>query len=137
MLLNALSTAEKFSTGGTTAIVGILMTFIMLTLLIGCVFLMNYIIKKSKNVVLMNKIIKNFKVRIQKLKDNKVKKSEPSSEVTESISSDNIEEKEEKAKIVIDNDTLDAINSAVDMYMVQGENGISHNDYTIKHIKKI
>ena len=121
MLLNALTIAEKFSTGGITALVGILMTFIMLIILIGCVFLMNYIIKKSK-------------VLNENRKDKK-QNSEPAS-----LSDYNNEKMEEIDTIedsVLDEKTLNAINSAVDMYMAQGENGKKHTNYTIKHIKKV
>lgn len=122
MLLNALSVADKFSIGGITAVVGLLMTFIMLAVLIGFVFLMNVIIKNSK--VWQEKLNSKFK--------KKKSTAEPSSLIGE--------EKQiaaEKKSELIDEQTLQAINSAVKDYMSLGESGKIHSDYTIKHIEKI
>jgi Na+-transporting methylmalonyl-CoA/oxaloacetate decarboxylase gamma subunit len=121
-MLNALSIGEKLSTGGITALVGISMTFAVLAILIGSIILLKIGVEKF--------------VTAQKNKLNKETNKEENKEdlAVKEIITDNEEAKEEVK--VVDEQTLEAVNTAVSYFMVQN-NEVPHLNYKIKSVKRI
>ena len=118
MLLSALSVGEKFSLGGTTTLLGLGMTFIVLAILIGCVYLVNVVVK------LLSKINKNNK-------RNAVKKDK--SAVIEAVSEEDSGEDKK-----IDDETMAAIRAAVDIYVKENsDDGKPHDKTTILSVKEL
>lgn len=119
MLLSALSVGEKFSLGGTTTLLGLGMTFIVLALLIGSVYLVSAIIKL---------IAKSISDREAK-KESKVK----TTEVAETLPTT-----DEVASPEIDEETMIAIRAAVDIYVRENAtDGKTHENVTILSVKAL
>lgn len=111
-MLLALSIAQKFSTGSITFIIGIVMTFSVLTVLIICVMLLDYFLNQA-----------DFKKLFRKKdKDAPIANVEPQKEIVQ-----------EEA---INAETLDAINAAIKEYMMKSSD-VPHTRYTVRTVKKI
>lgn len=114
MILCALSAAEKLSTGGTTTLLGLGMTFIVLALLIGCVYLVNWI---------MSLLEKYLKRRQEK------KIAVPTNDESAEIMETNEEP---------DAETLLAIKSVIEIHVRENSNdGKPHDKVTILSVKKV
>ncbi len=110
MILCALSVGEKFSVGGITALLGLGMTFVVLGLLIGFIYLVNYV----------NKIFP------KKLSLKKRERKEP------------IVEETPKKDDSIDDATMVAIRSAVEIYVKENSSdGKAHDNMEILSVKEI
>lgn len=123
MALSALSVADKFTTGGITTVLGLGMTFVVLGILIGCVYLISVILKE---------LTKFIEKQTKALKEKKASKAvtEQTVAVTENTAAPNDE---------IDAETMVAIQSAVEIYLREngGNDGKPHENVTIKSVTKM
>ncbi len=123
MALSALSVGEKFSTGGITTVLGLGMTFVVLALLIGCVYLVSVIVQE------LTKFI-NKQREARKAKKTVTEQTVSAAENTEASAS---------AVSEIDAETMVAIQSAVEIYLREngGNDGKPHENVTIKSVTKL
>lgn len=108
-MLLALSTAQKFSTGSITFVLGIITTFAVLSMLVVFVMLMDYF----------------NKVDFKKFSQKKEEQAELVEDTPEAF------EDEEISK-----ETLDAIDAAVKVYMTNSTE-TPHERYVIRSVKKM
>jgi len=114
MMVGALSVGERFSLGGITTLLGLGMTFVVLVLLIGCV----YLISAS------NKLTDTLKKKLKAKKAAAVNENAVQSVATE--------------KEDIDDATMAAIQSAVNIYCKETANdGKPHDNVTILNVKEV
>lgn len=115
MVLSALSIGEKFSLGGITTLLGLGMTFVVLALLIGSIYLINIIIKQLSAFL--------YKKKQQKLSKNPV---EELSTVSEHV-----------AEVGISAEKKLAIEAAVRTYLRETDAGKPHENIKIKSVTKL
>lgn len=116
--LLALTAGEKFSIGGTTTLLGLGMTFVVLILLICFIFLVNLIIKQLE------------KLQV-KLADKKKQKKAAAEVVEETVEAEPVKEE-------IDSETMGAIQEAVKTYLLENdEKGKPHENFKIKSVTKL
>ena len=121
MLIAALSAGDKLSIGGITTLLGLGMTFIVLALLIGFIFLMEKGLKSLTSFLGTRKTSKNI-VSSQPVQI--VKESEAVSE--------------ENSKPVIDEKTMTAIVKAVALFAEYDDKDKKpHNNIVIKSVTEI
>lgn len=120
MLLGALSVGEKFSLGGITTLLGLGMTFLILVLLIGCVYLIN---------LAAQKLPERIKGKLKS--ENKNNPAEKSDIVENTAAVEGVVKE-------IDPETIVAIQSAVQIYLSEnGEDGKPHENINIKSVTKL
>ncbi len=119
-----LSTAlDKLATGSITALIGIVMTFVMLGVLILFIFLLRYLMKE-------------LEVALSKKKSSNL--SEIKSPEKAQADSSKVEGKQPIIEEPIDDETMVAIQSALQFYMQDSaEDGLPHDRVTIKSVKRI
>lgn len=122
--LLGLSSAEKWSTGGITTLIGLGMTFVMLALLIGAIHLLRLILKGLDKA---NPIIKS---KLQKV----FRKKSAQGEIVDSER--NVAELAEE-KTVIDEETMSVIEQSVKTYVAAtATDGKPHDRIKIVSVKE-
>lgn len=120
MILSALSVGEKFSLGGITTLLGLGMTFIVLVILIGCILLINLLVKKTNSFMSTRKSGKNA-----------AKSDETAAAVNRSAAGTEIPDE------AISPETMLAIEAVVKTYLREdGGNGKPHENIRIKSVTK-
>lgn len=123
-LLLGLSGSEKWSTGGITALIGLGMTFVMLALLIGCIFLLRFILS------VLEKTNPKLKEKLSNIFKKKNKKEEPVTKETQS--------EETTSTTDIDPETLSVIEQSVQKYVsVSATDGKPHDKIRILSVKEV
>lgn len=125
MLLSSLSPVDKLSVGGTTTLLGLGMTFVVLALLIGCVYLVNTLIKLS------GKFLTEYQAKKKAKKEAEVK----AETVVPAVVEDSVDK---KADGEIDEETMIAIRSAVETFVRESSaDGKPHENVTVLSVKEI
>lgn len=121
--LMGLTGSEKWSTGGITALIGLGMTFVMLIVLIGCIFLLRYILLG------LDKINPKIKEKLSKI----FKKKKKAEIVTENADGVNVEDVQP-----IDEDIMLVIKDSVQKYVSSSaKDGKPHDRIKILSVKEV
>ena len=121
--LLGLTAGEKWSTGGITTLIGLGMTFLMLALLIGAIFLLRFILK------FLDKNLPMLKSNLSKVFSKKKKQTgEPATE----------EPAATPEQPVVDADTMSVIEQSVRQYVSStATDGKPHTTIKILSVKEV
>ena len=109
---NSLTVGEKFSVGGVTTLLGLGMTFLVLALLILCIILVGFIVKK---------------LGLIHFPPKKKKKNDTAEQIVDDVVEKPVEE--------IDPETLVAVESAVKAYVREtATDGKPHENIVVKSV---
>lgn len=126
---NGLNVSDIFSTGGITTLIGLGMTFVVLTILICCIIILKYVLKYlEKHFPKLKISISNFFSKIFKKKNKNDVVAEPVVEKALSNETTNCE-------LTIDEDTKAIVtNSALTFVKQSYTDGKEHNNVKILSI---
>lgn len=121
--LMGLTGSEKWSTGGITALIGMGMTFVMLALLIGCIFLLRYLLAG----------LEKTNPKIKEKLSNLFKKKTKEENVTEDVVREEVEDVQ-----TVDEETMLVIEDSVKKYVsASAKDGKPHDRIKIVSVKEV